>query len=93
MPDNILDVSRETLDRLKIYEDLIHKWNPRINLVSKRSLEELRTRHFQDSLQLFRYMKAPAVNWLDLGSGGGFPGLIIAILATELASSLRVNVN
>ncbi len=87
---NLSDVSRETSERLEIYESLIHKWNPRINLVSKRSLTELRTRHFQDSLQIFTDIKKAAISWVDLGSGGGFPGLVIAILAAEHAPSLKV---
>lgn len=76
------DVSRETLQRLDIYESLLIKWNPKINLVSRNSLHDLRTRHFADSLQL--YALAPAEgHWCDLGSGGGFPGLIAAILAAD----------
>ncbi|AAV93333.1 16S rRNA (guanine(527)-N(7))-methyltransferase RsmG [Ruegeria pomeroyi] len=83
VPDaNTLNVSRETFERLKIFADLVHKWNPRINLVSKRSLEDLWTRHIIDSIQVFR--NAPKGDlWVDLGSGGGFPGLICAILAAE----------
>lgn len=77
-----LDVSRETSARLEIFEGLLAKWNTRINLVSRNSLETLRSRHFADSIQL--HALAPHEgNWCDMGSGGGFPGLVIAILAAE----------
>jgi 16S rRNA (guanine527-N7)-methyltransferase len=78
------DVSRETLDRLKIYADILEKWNPRINLVSRRSLDDLWRRHMLDSIQLFKLYRPIEASWseniwLDLGSGAGFPGLVLAI--------------
>lgn len=76
------NVSRETIARLEIYEELLRKWNPAINLVSSRTLEQLWTRHFIDSAQLDR-LAAPRGRWADLGSGGGFPGLVVAILRSE----------
>lgn len=75
------DVSRETSERLRIYAELIEKWNPVINLVSRSTLGDLWTRHFVDSAQLYRLAAGDLRNWADLGSGGGFPGLVIAILA------------
>ncbi|MCF6233773.1 MAG: 16S rRNA (guanine(527)-N(7))-methyltransferase RsmG [Rhodobacteraceae bacterium] len=84
-----LNVSRETSQRLEVFENLIGKWNQRINLVSRGSLADLRHRHIADSIQVFRI--APAgKRWLDLGSGGGFPGLIAAILAIEERPDLKV---
>lgn len=83
-------VSRETMARLRIYESLLHKWNPAINLVSRNSLDDLWHRHFADSAQTFRLRGDRAVRWADLGSGGGFPGMVIAIMATEAAPDLRV---
>ena len=85
-----MNVSRETLARLEIYEAVIRKWNPRINLVSRSSLDHLRTRHILDSVQVFRCFEAPAGHWVDIGSGGGFPGIVIAILAAEESPDLRV---
>lgn len=79
-----LNVSRETYDDLQSYVALVKKWNPRINLVSKRSLDELWDRHVVDSAQLAVQAKTIG-NWLDMGSGGGFPGLVIAIISKELA--------
>ncbi|GHF35395.1 16S rRNA (guanine(527)-N(7))-methyltransferase RsmG [Seohaeicola zhoushanensis] len=76
------NVSRETSERLDIYESLLIKWNPKINLVSRNSLAELRSRHFADSLQIYD-LAPPEGHWCDLGSGGGFPGLIVAIRAAE----------
>lgn len=84
-----LNVSRETSGRLARFAGLLEKWNPRINLVSRNSLADLWTRHIVDSVQVFRCV-APAGHWVDLGSGGGFPGLIVAILAAEEAPDLRV---
>lgn len=84
------DVSRETLDRLQTYEALIRAWNPRINLVSASTLAALWTRHFGDSAQLFGLAPENARLWADLGSGGGFPGLVIAILAAEARPTLSV---
>lgn len=78
-----LNVSRETLERLQIFVSLIEKWNPRINLVSKSSLSEIWERHVRDSLQVYKARPDDFDLWVDLGSGGGFPGLVIAILAAE----------
>ena len=85
-----MDVSRETLDRLIRYAALLEKWNPAINLVSKSTLASLWSRHMLDSAQIFDFMPEGARHWADLGSGGGFPGLVVAILAAEQAPDLRV---
>lgn len=78
-----LDVSRETMDRLKTYAALLEKWNPAINLVAPSTLSSLWTRHFQDSAQIFDLSPKEVGKWCDMGAGGGFPGLIVAILAHE----------
>ena len=85
-----INVSRETMDRMSIYEQLVRKWNPAINLVAKSSLEDLWHRHFLDSIHLFDFAAPTSGLWLDLGSGGGFPGMIVAIIAKEKAPELRV---
>jgi len=77
-------VSRETIDRLEVYAALIEKWNKVINLVAKSTIEELWTRHFMDSAEAYRVSNITSGNWTDLGAGGGFPGMIAAILAKEL---------
>lgn len=92
MSDQIggLSVSRETIERLELYGDLLRKWNPKINLVSKATLDDLWTRHIQDSAQLFGLAPTMATTWADFGSGGGFPGLVIAIIAKELNPQLQI---
>ena len=77
-----LGVSRETSDRLEVFASLLAKWNTAINLVAPASIPDLWSRHFMDSAQLLA--RAPDFGvWLDIGTGGGFPGLVCAILASE----------
>ena len=71
-------VSRETQDVLEQLEDLVRKWSPRINIVSKASLRDLRRRHIEDSLEIANAYRPETGPWLDIGSGGGFPGLVVA---------------
>ncbi len=85
-----LDVSRETWDGLLCLEGMVRQWNPAINLVSRSSLTDLWGRHIHDSAQLFQFCPALAQSWVDVGSGGGFPGLVVSILARELRPDLRV---
>ena len=73
------NVSRETLDRLRIYAELLVKWQKAINLVGKSTLPDLWRRHMLDSVQLLSHMQGKKGCWLDLGSGAGFPPLVIAI--------------
>ena len=79
-----LNVSRETLERLFAFCALVEKWNPAINLVSKSGVAEIWDRHVIDSAQLIRQIPLQGGRWCDLGSGGGFPGIVLAILAKEL---------
>ncbi len=76
-------VSRETLARLEDYADLLRKWQNAINLVSTASLNDLWRRHIWDSAQLLPHIPADAHSLLDLGSGAGFPGLVLAILGVD----------
>lgn len=78
-------VSRETLARLKAYADLLQDWNQRHNLVSRSTLPDLWRRHFWDSAQLAPLIPAEARTLADLGSGAGFPGLVLAAMRPELA--------
>jgi len=84
------NVSRETRAALEAYEALVRRWNHAINLVSTASLVHMRERHTADSAQLLSWCPANAQHWADLGAGGGFPGLVIAILAREALPNLRV---
>ncbi|MRU15548.1 16S rRNA (guanine(527)-N(7))-methyltransferase RsmG [Roseovarius sp. A21] len=84
------DVSRETSDKLEHFADLLLKWNPRINLVSRSTLDDLWARHILDSAQIYDLAPHPVTHWADLGSGGGFPGLVLAILGAESGSPKKV---
>jgi len=75
-----LDVPRETIERLEAFEKLLRAENERQNLVSKGSLEAVWERHILDSAQLVRFAPRNAVSWLDLGTGAGFPGLMVPLL-------------
>jgi len=74
------DVSRETLDRLETYTALLRKWAPRINLVGRSTLDDLWRRHMLDSAQLYPHLPPHARTLVDLGSGAGFPGMVLAIM-------------
>ncbi|WP_416407800.1 16S rRNA (guanine(527)-N(7))-methyltransferase RsmG [Agrobacterium rosae] len=76
-------VSRETQQRLELFVELFKKWNATTNLVAPSTLGELWSRHIADSAQIFQLSPRPQV-WVDLGSGGGFPGIITAIFLAEL---------
>lgn len=76
-------VSRETLARLSTYAALLEKWQRAINLIAVKTLPELWERHFLDSAQLFTLAPPETRRWLDLGSGGGFPGLVIAAMGMD----------
>jgi 16S rRNA (guanine527-N7)-methyltransferase len=75
----LIDVSRETEERLAIYVALLAKWNPKINLVGPATLPDVWRRHILDSAQIHAQV-AEARTLVDLGSGAGLPGLILAIL-------------
>lgn len=79
-------VSRETLDRLAAYVELLRRWQERINLVGSATLGDAWRRHVLDSAQLAPWLAPGPV--LDIGSGAGFPGLVLAILAPRHAVTL-----
>lgn len=72
-----------------MFEGLVRTWSKRINLVSTRDLDKLWERHILDSAQLVDLTATPR-NWMDLGSGGGFPGVVVGILLESLNPSARV---
>jgi 16S rRNA (guanine527-N7)-methyltransferase len=76
-------VSRETVGRLESYERLLRQWQKAVNLVASATLDAVWHRHFADSAQLLGLAPPGARHWIDLGSGGGFPGLVIAILLAD----------
>lgn len=77
-----INVSRETLEKLERFASLFQKWAATINLVAPSTKEALWQRHIADSYQIYKIAPEPK-HWLDLGSGGGFPGVITAILLAE----------
>ena len=76
-----LSVSRETVERLQTYAELLVKWQAKINLVGPATLPDLWRRHMLDSAQMAHYLPEGPV--LDLGSGAGFPGLVLAIMTGQ----------
>lgn len=76
-----MDLSAETTARLRMLEELVRRWSPRIQLVAPGDLADLWGRHISDSLQLIPLLPPAADRAIDLGSGAGFPGLVIAIAA------------
>ena len=93
----VFGVSRETLARLETYERLLRTWQKTINLVALSTLDEIWHRHFADSAQIVALAAAAdpysgtlsavtlekTPHWVDLGSGAGFPGLVVAILLAD----------
>jgi 16S rRNA (guanine527-N7)-methyltransferase len=79
LPSGVL-ISPEVREKLIVYADLLVKWQKQINLISASTVADLWRRHFADSLQL-PPLAGEWVNWVDLGSGGGFPGMVVAIAA------------
>ena len=77
-------VSRETFERLVGFEAMFQKWSRKINLSASSTLDDVWERHILDSAQLWPLAPA-ATRWLDLGSGGGFPGLVLGFLLRERA--------
>ena len=83
-------VSRETLARLDRFAELLSRWQRRVHLVAPSTVPQLWTRHIADSLQLLPLMPGARV-WCDLGSGGGFPGMVIAcVLAGQPGAKVHL---
>jgi 16S rRNA (guanine527-N7)-methyltransferase len=76
-------VSRETRGKLETLVTELRRWQPAKNLVGPGTLDSIWTRHIADSLQLVDLAPADASRWVDLGSGAGFPGLVVAIALAD----------
>ena len=83
-------VSRETITSLKKYENYLIKSNKVINLIGRSTINQIWLRHFLDSSQVIDFIDKNDSNLVDLGSGAGFPGLVIAILAKDRKIPLKV---
>jgi 16S rRNA (guanine527-N7)-methyltransferase len=74
-----------------VFCDLVRKWNPRINLVSAATLDHLDSRHLQDSAQVAAYLPPVVKHLVDVGSGGGFPGLVLAAILADREPTCQVS--
>ena len=77
------NVSRETFEKLTRFVAILTDWQGKMNLISQNSLPEIWVRHVADSLQLYQYMNADAKMVYDVGSGAGFPAIVLAIMSEQ----------
>ncbi|MEY2961403.1 MAG: hypothetical protein RLZ60_1233 [Pseudomonadota bacterium] len=84
-----VDVSRETLERLGAFEDLVRKWTKKINLIARNDVDHIWDRHIVDSAQVWASAPDEWSHWVDIGSGGGFPAIILATIAVEKKPDAR----
>lgn len=85
-----LDLSEGAMARLRLLADLVSGWTGRINLVASSTLPDMWSRHIEDSARLLRSSPPAPKIWADLGSGGGFPGLVVAIALADRGTGTRV---
>ena len=86
----LIQVSRETITSLKKYEDILIKANKTLNLVGNSTINDIWTRHFLDSVQLIDFIDKNDKTLVDLGSGAGFPGLVLAITLKDRKIPLKI---
>lgn|SRR5574344_696735 len=84
------DVSRETYQKLSAFVALLTEWNFKLNLVSKNSMPEVWTRHILDSIQLIKHIDSNTKNIVDIGSGAGFPAIVLAIVLQEKNPAIKL---
>ncbi len=84
------NVSRETIQKLKDFVAILREWNEKMNLVSKKSMDDVWERHVLDSLQLIEYLPTAVKSLIDIGSGAGFPGVVLAIAMQEKFSAAQI---
>jgi len=83
-------VSRETITSLKKYEDILINANKTLNLVGKSTINDIWTRHFLDSVQVIDFIDKNDKTLIDLGSGAGFPGIVVALAAKDRKIPLKI---
>jgi len=86
----ITQVSRETITSLKKYEDILIKANKTLNLVGNSTINDIWTRHFLDSAQVIDFIDKNDKTLVDLGSGAGFPGLVLAITLKDRKIPVKI---
>jgi 16S rRNA (guanine527-N7)-methyltransferase len=83
-------ISALATERLQIFVGLLAKWNAAINLVSPASLADVWTRHVADSAQVLDVAPIRRARWLDMGSGAGFPGIVIALITADTPNPVEM---
>lgn len=83
------NVSRETMENLVAFQNMVLEWNEKFNLISKSSVEDIWERHILDSAQLIQYIEKDDRTLYDFGSGAGFPAVVLAIMSRELFPNLK----
>lgn len=86
-----IDVSRETLEKLDHFAALLAKWTKRINLIAPSTVADIWRRHIEDSGQIAHFIPSNAKMHIDLGSGGGMPGIVLSILSRDFLPSLTTH--
>lgn len=87
---DFLNVSRETTEKIAVVVDVLDKWRKTHNLIGPLERSRLWRRHVLDSLQVYEYRSVEAKKWIDLGSGAGFPALIMACASTSTDESFTL---
>ena len=93
-PETFLEhvsVSRETIEKLEIYASLLSRWQSKINLISTNSLQQAWHRHFLDSAQIYLMSPRKAASAIDVGTGAGFPGLVLSIMGMKNVQLVEQN--
>ena len=85
-------VSRETLNKIEKYCDFLIKYNKKLNLISKSTENIIMSRHIEDSSQLLKYINSKDKNILDIGSGAGFPGIVMYIIKNDLNLDFKLDI-
>ncbi|WP_347939231.1 16S rRNA (guanine(527)-N(7))-methyltransferase RsmG [Rickettsia oklahomensis] len=87
----MIEVPHEMLEKLEMFQELIKKWNKAINLVSDNSIHNFWQRHILDSLQLIQYIDNKEIHLVDIGSGSGFPGIVLSIAGVAKVSLIEAD--
>lgn len=85
-----LALSPHAVEKLRAFQALVEKWTPKINLIARSTVPEIWQRHILDSARLCLLPLPAARKWVDLGSGGGFPGLVVAIILADRGATTQM---
>lgn len=89
--DYLKNVSRETIQDLKTFQQMVLEWNGKFNLISKSTETDIWKRHIEDSLQLYKFITENDKTMYDFGTGAGFPGVVVAIFAKYTLPNLKIS--